>query len=253
MIYGKVGRIGHGKTMAAVVESIELARRRKAVLVSNIRLRPPDAYGLEVVQLPMDGFSDALSTIIDQSRTCGSCTTLDQWWDQVAHTDPGCERRGLVVLIDEVDTIWDAKEWQDMSKMDRFTIKQSRKLGADLFWTAQFVDQVEKSLRNITEEVELMRAFPNPTIRRREKGARPWLFIGQAFRPGAIRELTQKIDPDARLGRRMRRYRRQHERWFNTDDLVIPVDRKRRQEAASPGRRWQFGQSAQEFFSPPKS
>jgi hypothetical protein len=247
-IYGKVGRVGHGKTMMAVVEAVELARRRKALLVSNIRLRPPDEYALDVVQLPMDGFSDALMAVIDEARTCDVCELLDEWWGDVAHGEPGCKRRGLVLLIDEVDTIWDAKEWQEVTKTDRFFIKESRKLGVDLIWTAQFVDQVEKGLRNITETVELMRAIPSPKLANREKGKRPWMFVGQSFRPGAVRELTASVDPDKRLGRRFIRYRRKYERWYNTDDLVVP---ERRERTPGASRRYRYGKPAALESIPP--
>lgn len=199
MIYGKVGRIGHGKTMRAVVDAIELADRRGVVLASNITVNRPGEG--ETVTLPMDGFSDALGVLIDECYA---------------------EKRGLVVLVDEVDTIWDAREWADMSKLDRFRIKQSRKLGVDVIWTAQFVDQVEKSLRNITEEVGLMRAYPNPTISRREAGKRPWFLIESRFRPGAVRELTASPDSDKRLGRAVHLYRRRHELLYDTDELVRP-------------------------------
>jgi hypothetical protein len=216
VIFGKVGRIGHGKTMRAVVDAVAMADRRGVPLAANIRVRRPS--GGEVIQLPMDGFSAKLGELLDELYACDSCSELDDWGD-VAHGGAGCERSGLVLLVDEVDTIWDAREWADMSKLDRFRIKQSRKLGCDVFWTAQFVDQVEKSLRNITEEVGLLRAYPNPTLTRRERGKRPWLLIESRFRPGA----------DKRLGRQLHRYRRAHEQLYNTDELVRP-------DADQPGR-----------------
>jgi hypothetical protein len=199
-IYGWVGRIGHGKTMMLVREARELAKLRGAVLASNIGIRPPEGVRFEL--LPMDGFSAALEWLIEDCR----------------------ERKvGLVLAVDEIDTVWDAHEWQAMSKADRFAIKQSRKLGVDVLWSCQFVDQVEKSIRNITEEVTLMRAFPAPTIRKREKGWRPWFFVAQRFRPGAVRDLmATKMDPDKRLGRSIIRYRRAWELYYDTDELVRP-------------------------------
>jgi zonular occludens toxin Zot len=232
LIYGKVGRIGHGKTMRAVVDAVELADRRGVPLATNIRIRRPS--GGEVVSLPMDGFSARLGDLLDDLQSCDRCELLDRWGDTL-HGGPECDRRGLVLLVDEVDTIWDAREWADMSKLDRFRIKQSRKLGCDVIWTAQFVDQVEKSLRNITEEVGLMRAYPNPTLSRRERGKRPWFLIESRFRPGAVRELTAAPDSDKRLGRTWHRYRREHELMYNTDELVRPDElapTRRRRSAA---------------------
>lgn len=208
MIFGKVGRLGHGKSMRMVVDGIELATRRGGLdgqcwLAANIKVAPPE--GLTFHQLPMDGFSDALAELMG--------TALDA-------------RVGLVVLVDEVDTVWDAHEWQTIRKSDRYRIKQSRKYGADLIWSAQFVDQVDKGIRNITEEVELLRAVPNPSIVRREKGKRPWFIRGQRFRPGAVRELVGDADKDKRLGWTIHRYRRSHELLYDTDELIVPVDQE---------------------------
>lgn len=206
MIYGKVGRLGHGKSMRMVVEGLALCELRGGLegrcwLASNISVKVPP--GMVFVLLPMDGFSAALAELMERSLAAGV---------------------GLVVLVDEVDTVWDAHQWQNMRVGDRYRLKQSRKMGADLIWSAQFVDQVEKSIRNITEEVELLRAFPSPTISRRERGKRPWFIVGQRFRPGAVRELVGDVDRDKRLGRDIHRYRREHEALYNTDEIITPPD-----------------------------
>jgi hypothetical protein len=151
----------------------------------------------------MDGFSESLAQLLADAEAAGV---------------------GLVVLVDEVDTVWDAHEWQNMRKSDRYRIKQSRKYGADLIWSAQFVDQVEKSIRNITEEVELVRAYPSPTIARREAHKRPWIIRGQRFRPGAVRELVGEADKDKRLGSAWHRYRRDDELTYDTDEILMPPD-----------------------------
>jgi len=88
----------------------------------------------------------------------------------------------------------------------------------------EFVDQVEKSIRNITEEVELLKAIPSPSITRREAGKRPWLIRGQRFRPGAVRELVGEADKDKRLGSAWHRYRREHETLYDTDQIILPTD-----------------------------
>jgi len=206
MIYGKVGRLGHGKTMRMVVDGLALCVARGGLegrcwLAANISVHVPD--GMTFVQLPMDGFSEALAQLLADSLDAGV---------------------GLVVLCDEVDTVWDAHEWQSMRKGDRYRIKQSRKYGADLIWTAQFVDQVEKSIRNITEEVELVRAFPSPTIARREARKRPWFIRGERYRPGAVRELVGEQDKDRRLGNTWHRYRRRDEVLYDTDEIITPAD-----------------------------
>lgn len=199
MIYGKVGRIGHGKTMRMVVEACALAKRRDAILASNITITPP--VGVEFRLLPMDGFSEAFGQLADECHAA---------------------RVGLVLAVDEVHMIWDARRWDDMSVYDRYRLTQSRHLGIDVFWTAQFVDQVEKNVRNLTEEVELLRAIPAPTIDRRERGKRPWVIRGQRFRPASVRELNAEQDKDKRLGSSWYRYQRSHEALYDTDALMPP-------------------------------
>lgn len=185
--------------MRAVVEACALAKRRGAVLASNIGITPP--AGVEFRLLPMDGFSEAFGQLADE-----------------------CRQRsvGLVLLVDEVHMIWDARRWDEMSVFDRYRLTQSRKLGIDVFWTAQFVDQVEKNIRNLTEEVELLRAIPSPSLTRREAGKRPWLMRGHRFRPAAVRELTADQDREKRLGSAWYRYNRSHEAMYDTDALLAP-------------------------------
>lgn len=203
MIYGKVGRLGHGKSMRMVVDGLALLelrrRKRDCWLAANIAVAVPE--GVTFRQLPMDGFSEALADLMSEARAAGA---------------------GLVVLVDEIDEVYGSSDWQQMSRGDRHRIKQSRKYGVDLIYSAQFVDQVEKSIRNVTEEVELLRAFPAPTVARREAGRRPWFIRGLKFRPGAVRELTAEPEKDKRLGQSWHRYRREHEALYDTDEIIVP-------------------------------
>lgn len=208
VIYGKVGRLGHGKTMRAVVDAIALAELRGGLevpsrcwLASNVRIKAPP--GMPFVHLPMEGFSEALSQLMAATRD---------------------RKVGVVVLVDEVDEVWGSGDWQSVLKSDRHRIKQSRHYGADLILTAQYIDQIEKSLRNIMEEAELVRAFPAPTTLRREKGKRPLLIRGHRFRPASVRELGHEPDKDKRLGSAWHLYRRKHELLYDTDEIIEPVN-----------------------------
>jgi hypothetical protein len=205
VIYGKVGTLGQGKTMRAVVDALALqelrGRRRECWLASNVKINAP--AGVRFDHLPVDGFSETLAALLLEARTSDA---------------------GLVVVVDEVDEIWGASDWQNMRKGDRHRIKQSRHYGADLIVTAQFVDQIEKSIRNIMSEVELMRAYPSPTLARFEAGKRPWLLRGQRFRPAAVRELVGEPEKEKRLGSSWYRYRREHEALYDTNELIEPVN-----------------------------
>lgn len=204
MIYGYVGRLGHGKSMRMVVDGLALhdlrAKRRETWIAANILVRPRNA-DVNVIQLPMDGFSEALADTMSEARAKGA---------------------GLVVMVDEIDEVYGATDWQNMSRGDRHRIKQSRKYRCDLLYTAQFIDQVEKSIRNVTETVELVRAFPSPSLMRTEAGKRPWLIRGQLFRPGAVRELTAEPDKDKRIGSVWHRYHKADEALYDSDEIIIP-------------------------------
>jgi hypothetical protein len=243
VIYGKVGRLGHGKTMRAVVDAIALCKLRGGLevparcwLASNIRVNVP--AGMTFVHMPFgDGFSPALSALMRTTRDAAI---------------------GLVVLVDEVDEIWGATDWQSVLKGDRHRIKQSRHYGTDLIITCQYVEQMEKNLRNIAEEVEFVYAWPAPTIAGRERckrrgkphdhsgcAKRPLLIRGQRYRPAAVRELTSTVDKDKRISGFFdgwHVYRREHELLYDTDEIVEPVNaealcarhRKEESEARCP-------------------
>jgi len=187
--------------MRMVVDARVLAarrcRRRPTVLVSNIGIVPP--AGVPFVRLPQDGFVDAF---------CEAVIEAD------------ARNLGMVVAIDEVNDVLAAQNWAKVSDSVRAAFTQSRHYGVDVFWTAQFVDQVEKGVRNVTEEIELVRAFPTPTIEKFERGDRPLLIIGQRYRPGAVRELLASPPPERRMGRAIHLYRREHESWYDTRAIL---------------------------------
>lgn len=189
--------------VAASDAAREYAKDGNGVVASNLTIAGlPE--NVEFRLLPMTGFSRAVRGVVRELY--GS----ERW---------------LILVVSEVDTVWDAREWLKMPREDRFLLKQARKFGFDLFWDCQFTDQVEKGLRNMTDEVTLMQAIPAPTLRRRRRGKRPWFYLEQRFRPGAVRDLMGvKVDPDRRLGRSLVRYRRAWERLYDTDKILWPAD-----------------------------
>ena len=202
MIIGVTGLIGHGKTYRAVRTAVEIARLRRAVLASNIRVSVP---GIEFVQLPIseDGLDvPFLMDLVDKVRADG---------------------RGLVVLVDEVGIIMPARWWQRFPIRFLFLLSQSRKFRTDLVWTAQATDQVDKVLRDLTEYTDRVRAIPAPTLRRREAGRRPLVFRW-------TRWVGTKVDPtggrlDECIDKGWELYRRETEGFYDTDEIVGPPDR----------------------------
>jgi len=198
MIQGWVGLLGHGKTMLAVDQAAGLARRRGAVLASNIKL---DVKGVECHQLATgdDGLDlDQLRELVDRLRLDG---------------------RGLVLLLDEVGILMPARMWASFPVSLMMVLSQSRKLRLDLIYTSQDVEQVDAFLRRLTQWVWKVRAFPAPSLDRQERGKRPWFFSVTQWRPASIEKSGKRVS------RGLRRYRRSFELAYDTDELVAPAAR----------------------------
>jgi hypothetical protein len=228
VITGYIGLIGHGKTMLAVRESVAMARRRGAILASNISI---DAPGLDYVRLSVgDDGLDGVPELLARARE---------------------EARGVVILVDEIGIILPARFWQTGMSIDlMWSVSQSRKLATDLIYTAQDIEQVDAFLRRLTSYVYKVKAVPSPTNERRDAGKRPWFFIRSKWMPGTVDKA------DKRLGRSFLRYRRSDETAYDTDELVRPPARlraeseSRRARKASTSPRSQTGTRRAEGFTP---
>jgi hypothetical protein len=239
IIEGYVGTIGAGKTTLAVQHALELARARNAVLLSNIPvicLQGRYERGLRLGGWVMGmryhaGCADGVHVIehralpvTDDGLDLGVLTR-----EAFALRDAG---RGLVLLMDEVGVIMPARLWKDFSVSLMWVLQQSRKLACEWVWTAQDVAFVDSQLRSLTAVVHYVRSYPPPSIWRRARGKRPWLLIASAFTPmAAPRANSEGMKVERRLGRRIRRYRREWEAAFDTDGVVLPSRHLRGAEA----------------------
>lgn len=215
MITGYIGGIGTGKTMNGARDAIETARRRSAMLVSNITINAED---LDVRKLAIGHDGIDLDQLRDLIRQC-----------QLSD-------RGMVLLLDEVGILMPARFWQDFPIDLMYVLSQSRKLGVDLIYTAQDVDQVDATLRRLTTFVWLVKSFPPASIERSERGKRPWFFM---MAKSKVRYIDSQLR--APIGRKWRRYSRRWETAYSTAELVAPPEvfrersRRRRARLAAPG------------------
>jgi hypothetical protein len=205
MIVGVTGLIGHGKTYRAVGMAVELARMRGALLAANIKVTAP---GVEFVQLPIseDGLDvESVMALVERCREQG---------------------RGLVILVDEVGIMMPARWWQKFPIRLLFLLSQSRKHKVDLFWTAQHKDQCDKLLRDLTEYTDRVRAIPSPSLMRRERGKRPWVFRWSRWIGVSVPDASASLDrTDKRIDSGWERYRREREVWYDTDEIIEPPAR----------------------------
>lgn len=203
MIEGYVGLLGAGKTMLAVQHALTLARKRNAILLSNIRINDPSVE-FHQLGVGVDGID------------------LEQLRDWQERSKAG--NRGLVLLVDEVGILMPARFWQSFPIDLIYTLSQSRKMRLDLVYTSQDIEMVDSMLRRLTQWVYRVKALPSPTNERRERGRRPWFFLVEQFRPAHVNAGTS-IEHKRRLSRRWLRYRRGWEDAYDTDELVAPAVR----------------------------
>jgi hypothetical protein len=233
MIRIRIGLIGGGKTMLTARDALEDCARRSAVFASNIwtagslpypewlKVRDGDRMAAWRVQLSTgrDGFDlDELDDVIEWVRSCDRCTRLDHR-GQVGHGEPGCTKRGVVLLLDEVGVLIPARMWQKFGVDLMQTVSQSRKNRVDVWMTAQDIEDVDAYVRKKAYGVWKVRCWPTGSIERQEKGKRPWFFFESHWSPGAVGKR------DRRRGWRFRRYRRSDELEYDTDEIVRPARR----------------------------
>lgn len=221
MIEGFVGLIGAGKSMLAVKHAAEIARKRGQIVASNISLSIP---GVECRKLAVghDGIDieevwrlfDLEEVPLEDGRT-------------LLRRRAGSA--GLVLVLDEVGVLMPARFWASAPIDLMQLLSQSRKLGCDLVWTAQDVEQVDAFLRRLTQWIYKCQALPTPTTDRRERGRRPWFYAVGTWRPATVDKT------DKRIRREFTRYNRRWEGWYDTDEIVRPAARIADKQRAKRG------------------
>lgn len=191
--------------MLAVERVRTLAQRRSVPVLSNIRIVP----------------------LRSEPWPCGCEPFYQLRYDAEGRLDVGHAMRvmvggrehghGCVVLLDEAGVMFNSREWMEFPPGLGTLMAQGRKLRVDVVYTSQFIDQVDKTLRELTEVAHKVRAWPAPTVLGRETGRRPLLLIVSSYRPANV------DNPEKRLGRSVLLYRRKRERWYDTDELVMPL------------------------------
>lgn len=112
-----VGMFGRGKTLSATKYVLRIAKRYKLNVISNIKL---------------NGYP---------------YTPLTNWQEIV--DAPG----NTIILIDEMSTVFNAREWKNFNVNLLFQLLQCRKNKKMIVGTAQRFAHVDKLLRDITYEV----------------------------------------------------------------------------------------------------
>jgi len=215
-----VGWRGHGKTMLAVDRARTLAATRNVPLIANILVSDDPVkvkrkkIAISVERIPAGQLTDAKGK---QSRS-----PIDVDWLVDRLYELHDNKQGAVVLLDEAGVLFNSREWASFDPELGYLFAQGRHIRCDLILTAQFVDQIDKLLRELCEVAHKVRSWPAPTVLGRETGRRPFVMIVSTYRPKSV------DDPEKRLGRSWKLYKRSRERVYDTDEMVVPPRRRRK-------------------------
>lgn len=174
MIIGLAGAIGSGKSFTQLKQALQYAEERHKQIVFNFEINLKELY--RYANMPKE-YDSYLSTFIYE---LGNLITYILYilkfkiqypvkkksrlpWIAYLCTHGGIiqmpnpeELEALlipesVVCLDEAGILLNSREFAKTSKQLLADLAQSRKDGCDLFWAAQFEEQVDKQLRLLTQ------------------------------------------------------------------------------------------------------
>jgi hypothetical protein len=69
--------------------------------------------------------------------------------------------RGVLYMLDELHLFFNAREWAKTGKGALYYLSQHRKCGDDVIWVTQFIENVDKQFRSVTQDFTYVRNFKN--------------------------------------------------------------------------------------------
>lgn len=138
-IIGIMGQIGSGKSLYQLQYGLEIANKRCKKLVTNFGINLPalKRYS-KLTRQPW------LAWLADNNQI--AVVDAAQSLAELLHG-----RKNCVVLLDEAGIFLNSREYSKTPKSLLQDLAQSRKDGNDLFYAAQFDEQVDKQFRLLTQ------------------------------------------------------------------------------------------------------
>lgn len=173
MIIGLAGAIGTGKSFTQLKQALQYAEDRQKQLVLNFEIDIKELY--KYASMPKHADSIIGSFLFECNRlfvailrgfglkiSMPSAPARLPWIKHICRTGGIAQipaPRYLealmipesVVCLDEAGILLNSREFAKTSKELLADLAQSRKDGCDLFWAAQFEEQVDKQLRLLTQ------------------------------------------------------------------------------------------------------
>ena len=148
MIVGIVGEIGSGKSHYQLKHALEQCNKKQKRLVANFKIDTQNSY--EYCCRRKLGWV-AQHIYHDQHITL-SCRNRDDVMKLLSYP-------ASVVCLDEAGIFFNSRNFKDMPKDLLSDLAQSRKTGADLYWAAQFDQQVDRQFRMLTQYYVFCQGF----------------------------------------------------------------------------------------------
>jgi len=173
VIIGIAGSIGSGKSFTQLREALQYADDRRKQLVFNFHVDIKELYRYANMPREYDSYVSGLVYDVRYAlayfcNMYGLKTKYPKRTPRLPWISQLCRTGGIiqipspkyleallipesVVCLDEAGILLNSREFAKTSKELLADLAQSRKDGCDLFWAAQFEEQVDKQLRLLTQ------------------------------------------------------------------------------------------------------
>jgi len=144
MIYGIVGLPGSGKTYYSVYLALKDMKRGIKVY-SNFWIEGAELYA---------DLEQILTTVYNKvsiERGAWLASGKPRW---------AFEPTPTTIVVDEINLVCPARFWDTFNPQLAYFWSQSRKLGLNMYWTAQHQDRVDKIVREITNYIWRVKGIP---------------------------------------------------------------------------------------------
>jgi hypothetical protein len=197
MIEGYIGIPGAGKTLSMTTRAFK-ERRRYDIILTN--------YGLS---------QEAFGSDVEIARLRNASHFVEETMKALYAPD----RKRRLILLDEVHSILDARNWTKVPQEALMVLAQPRKARLDVLYTAQHESQVEKRLRVVTNWLWLCRSWGSGFNFFREAPIYLTAKCYDSFSFEAARRGKAEV-----YGSRIYRVRKKYARLYDTMEVLERMD-----------------------------
>lgn len=179
--YAISGKPGGGKSLYALSLIIKELVETERIVVTNLALKLPELNEYLQKKYPQRNINlfERVQLLDDEQVRKfylyrGTLTILDvskEEWKQSNRLDYSGSTQGVFYVLDEIHVFLNSRAWMETGEGVLFYMSQHRKLGDDVVWITQHINNVDKQFKSVTQDYTYVRNF------RKEK-------FGKYFRRG---------------------------------------------------------------------